>query len=100
MAKLRFSSAAKNDLQNIARDTIRQFGVNQSNAYRDGFKRCFGWIVENPKTGREVDNIRPGLRRFDHKSYAIYYIQMGEYLVIVRILRNWQNPGNYLGEMG
>lgn len=92
MAEYRLSCVAENDLLQIARYTVRQFGQMQAKTYRDSFAECFALIVKNPKMGREQDHIRLGLRRHDHKSHAIYYIETDAGVLIVRILHEIQEP--------
>ncbi|MCR4379066.1 MAG: type II toxin-antitoxin system RelE/ParE family toxin [Rhodospirillales bacterium] len=97
MAEYRLSHAAESDLLEIARYTVRQFGQIQAKTYRDGFAECFALIAKNPKMGREQDHIRLGLRRHDHKSHAIYYIETDAGVLIVRILHERHNPAHHWG---
>lgn len=90
MAKYRLSKATQGDLLAIARYTIRQFGSRQAKLYKDGFTAAFELIAKNSKMGREQDHIRLGLRRHDHKSHAIYYIETDTGVLIVRVLHEFQ----------
>lgn len=85
------SRAAAGDLRNIARYTVRTFGPRQAKAYGDGIQECFAAIAENPHMGRSYDRIRPGLRCFDHKSHAIYYILRDRGVLIFRVLHSRQD---------
>lgn len=97
MAKYRLSKAAQGDLLAIARYTIRQFGSRQAKLYKDGFTAAFELIAKNPKMGREQDHLCLGLRRHDHKSHAIYYIETDAGVLIVRILHERHNPAHHWG---
>jgi toxin ParE1/3/4 len=90
------SEAAAEDLREIAQYTVRAFGVRQAKAYGDGLRGCFTAMVENPFIGRSYDRIRPGLRCFDHKSHAIYYILQDNGVLIVRVLHVRQDALRHL----
>ena len=97
MPDYRLSRAAESDLLDIARYTVRRFGVTQAEAYRDDLAQCFTLIAKHPQMGRERNAIRLGLRRHDHKGHAIYYIETDAGVVIVRILHKRQDPTRHLG---
>lgn len=70
MADFRLSTRAAADLGSIARYTIETFGVEQARAER----------------------LRPGLRRFEHRSHAVFYMQNEDGILIVRILHARMDP--------
>ena len=86
MADFRLSTRAAADLGGIARYTIETFGVEQARRYRDELEACFRNLVENPRLGRSAERLRPGLRRFEHRSHAVFYMQNEDGILIVRIL--------------
>ncbi len=53
------SRKAEKDLVNIARYTIKSFGVKQARQYRDGIERCFRNLKENPDLGSNAEELAP-----------------------------------------
>ena len=86
MADFRLSTRAAADLGGIARHTIETFGVEQARRYRDDLEACFRTLAENPRLGRSAERLRPGLRRFEHRLHAVFYMQDEDGVLIVRIL--------------
>ncbi|MGI9305106.1 MAG: type II toxin-antitoxin system RelE/ParE family toxin [Gammaproteobacteria bacterium] len=83
---------AEADLDEIADYTIEKFGLEQARVYKDGLKRAFQLLAENPLIGSDQGHIRPNVRRFVHKSHAIYYRLDGDDVLILRILGPGQDP--------
>lgn len=86
MSSYRLSKAAENDLIQIAEYGYEQFGVTQSNKYRDQLKRRFVLIVKQPLFFPEVNHIHEGYRRSVCGSHSIYYKIEKDNILIVRIL--------------
>ena len=86
MADHRLSSRAEADLAEIADYTIKTFGIEQARRYRDAMEACFRTLAENPRLGRGVERLAPGLRRFEHQSHTVFYAEDKEGILIVRIL--------------
>ena len=87
MAKYRLSNAAKNDLFEIAIYGDENFGISQSNVYRDQLKAHFSRLAEQPKLYAAVNDIRKGYRRSVCGVHSIYYKIEGQGVLIVRVLR-------------
>ncbi|MFK7888262.1 MAG: type II toxin-antitoxin system RelE/ParE family toxin, partial [Gammaproteobacteria bacterium] len=79
------TTAAANDLMEIARYGDERFGVAQSDAYRDQLKAHFSRLAQQPKLFAAVDDIRAGYRRSVH---AVYFRIEGDDVIIVRVLRS------------
>lgn len=86
MAEFRLSPHAETDLAEIADYTIETFGVEQARRYRDELEACFRNLAGNPLSGRSAEWLSPGLRRFEHRSHAVFYTQEEESILIIRIL--------------
>ena len=86
MADFRLSSHAEADLAEIADYTIETFGIEQARRYRDDLEACFGNLAENPLLGRGAERLSSGLRRFEHRSHAVFYTQEEDGILIARIL--------------
>ena len=86
MADYRLSSRAQADLAGIADYTTETFGLRQARRYRDELEACFRNLAENARIGRLAERLAPGLRRFEHKSHAVFYTEYNNGVLIVRVL--------------
>ena len=86
MADVHLSPRAETDLAEIADYTIETFGVGQARRYRDDLDACFRNLARNPRLGRSVEWLAPGLRRFEHRSHVVFYAEHGGGVLIVRVL--------------
>ncbi len=89
MSNYRLSKEAKKDLINIAIYRNQQFGLTQSNKYREKLKIQLTALTENPLLYPAVDHIRVGYRRAVCGAHSVYYkISEDNNIEIVRVLRN------------
>ncbi len=86
MPSYRLTEAAKEDLLKIAQYGDVQFGVAQSNKYRDQLKQRFSLLAKQPRLYPAVDFIRKGYRRSVCGVHSIYYRIENDTVVIVRVL--------------
>ena len=86
MTKYRLSSLAKQDLIEIAIYGDQNFGIEQSNHYRDRLKNRFELLAEQPLLFPAVDHIYSGYRRSVCGKHSIYYRITDEVVEIMRIL--------------
>tara|TARA_R110000787_G_scaffold47549_3_gene114984 strand:- start:208 stop:507 length:300 start_codon:yes stop_codon:yes gene_type:complete len=91
------SDAARQDLLRIAEYTLDRFGARRSETYLEEFRRCFDLISRNPGIGRNMDRIRPGLRRYDRGSHLVFYMSGATGLLVVRVLHARQDPHRHIG---
>ena len=89
MPNYRHSKEAESDLLDIAIHGDREFGIVQSNKYRDKLKKQLSTIGSNPLRYSAVNHIRAGYRRSVCGVHSIYY-KIGDDGIskIVRILRS------------
>ena len=88
MNDYRLSRLASADLEEIAEYTIERFGIEQARRYRDGLKTCFDQLANNPALGKGSEQLMRGLRRFEHQSHVVFYINESEDIFIVRVLHS------------
>ncbi|MDX2428460.1 MAG: type II toxin-antitoxin system RelE/ParE family toxin [Xanthomonadales bacterium] len=88
MNNYRLSLLASADLEEIAEYTIERFGVEQARRYRDGLKTCFDQLANNPVLGKRSEQLMRDLRRFEHQSHVVFYINEPEDIFIVRVLHS------------
>ena len=78
---------AEQDLLDIALYGLINFGLEQSEVYRDGLKKRFQELADYPRRYQAVDEIRQGYRRSVYRSHSIYYrIEGNDLVVIMRVL--------------
>jgi toxin ParE1/3/4 len=86
--RLRFSAAAKDDLDSIAEYIADKSG---SRATAEGFARelrdkCRVLARASIEMGRPRTELRPDLRSHPHKNYVIFFRYVGDMLEIVNVL--------------
>lgn len=86
MAKYELSPDAEKDLLEIALYGLTNYGLEQSEAYRDLLKTRFQELADNPLHYPAVDHIRRGYRRSVCGVHSIYYRQKWEIVEIMRII--------------
>jgi toxin ParE1/3/4 len=80
------SNQAAEDLSEIARYTVRQFGVDQAKKYGQELESSFGQLATFPLMGKSAEALFPSLRRFEFRSHAVFYLPRADDLYIVRVL--------------
>ena len=86
MSEYELAPAAEQDLLDIAHYGLTNFGIAQSEQYRDGLKSRFQEIADNPQRYPAIDHIRQGYRRCVYRSHSIYDRSEGSGVAIMRIL--------------
>ena len=82
MASYRLTRKAEDDLDRLYERGIRDYGVQQADAFYDGLIERLERIAETPKLYQAVDFIRPGYRRSVYKRLSIYFRIESESVVI------------------
>jgi toxin ParE1/3/4 len=83
---VRFSTAAQNDLSQIAEYTLENWGVAQSRKYRDDLIQTLDSLQRDPRIGRLAHLTSRPVRQFPFASHVIYYLAESEGILIVRVL--------------
>lgn len=86
MPDYHLSKAAKADLISIAQYGDENFGMAQSDHYRDQFKKRFSILAKYPERYPTVNHIRTGYRRSICGVHSIYYRVEQKGITIVRVL--------------
>jgi len=86
MAVYKISGKASADVDDIYEYTIVNFGIEQARTYLHGLSDCFKTLAENPLRGRAADELAPELRRYEYQSHVVFYREMEQYTLIVRVL--------------
>jgi len=80
------SELADKDIQKLLKQSIIDFGLDQTEIYFTSLKDCLSLLSENPAMGSATDNIKSGYRRFVHQSHVIFYRNHEQNIFVVRIL--------------
>jgi toxin ParE1/3/4 len=86
------SRLAQADLREITDFSIHEWNEEQAEKYINELEACFLLLALQPKLGRASHAIREGLRRHEHDSHVIFYIQIPEGVRIQRILHRRELP--------
>lgn len=76
----------------IGNYTLRTWGEEQAIRYIDDLETCCQQLPGNPQLGRACDDIRPGLRRMEHRRHVIFYRQQAGGILVSRILHQRMLP--------
>jgi toxin ParE1/3/4 len=88
VARLRFSAAAKDDLDSIAEYIAEASGSRElAERFTGGLrKKCRDLAGQPIQIGRPRDELAPGLRSYPFKRYMIFFRYVGATIEIVNIL--------------
>jgi toxin ParE1/3/4 len=92
VVEIRYSQLATNDLSEIARYTLGEWGVEQTVRYMDQLEACCAKLVQMPYMGKACEEIRPGLRRMECGSHVVFYRQDELGILVSRILHKSMLP--------
>lgn len=82
----KLSWAAARDVEDLLERSIHDFGLIRTKQYYQSLKHCLELLAGNPDMGSIADDIRPGYRRFLHRSHVIFYTSSGNDIFVIRIL--------------
>lgn len=83
--RYRITPRAFEDIKNIGRYTLRQWGRSQRDIYLRGLDARFGWLAENLQAGRRRDEIAPGYRSFTHEAHIVFYLISDDAIDIIGV---------------
>lgn len=84
---VRLTQDADEDLELLIDFSIKKFGLNQTEKYKQGLFARFESILDGVAYSTDYSFVREGLKRVNYESHAIYYEWIGEdEILIMRIL--------------
>ena len=89
---------ADDDLNEIYLYSHQQFGELKADDYLLDMEKCFMTLADQPCMGRQIDHIRSGYRRLDHRNHAIFYKVIDAGVIIMRVLHGMRNAPPLLTE--
>ncbi len=98
--KYKISKQAEVDLENIWLYTFEEWSQEQADYYYDLIMDEIEYISENPKSGKDYNEIRKGYFRSRVKSHFIFYkINLKEEKVeIIRVLHQQMDVDSHINE--
>lgn len=86
MGKYSVSKEAQNDLREIQRYTMTNWGKQQAKQYLIELTANFEMLAQSPKIGRTREEIHEGLRSFQARHHIVFYRERPNGIAIARIL--------------
>lgn len=86
MPRVYLTAKADDDLLGIYAYTAREFGRGQALSYKDGLQSVLDLLAATPEMGREIAEVRIGIRRHEHGKHVIFYQRTENGILVVRIL--------------
>ena len=96
MARLRLSAAARRDLVEIRRYSVREFGGRVADTYFRGFRKAFKLLREQPFAGAVEPDVTPEVRVLTHRRHRIFYRVTENMVEIGRVLHHAQDSRTVL----
>lgn len=97
MADVILTPQARDDLDEIDRFSIENFGEAVATEYMQGFFAAFARLAEYPESAPLLPRITPPTRSLTYRSHRIIHDYQGGTVVIIRILHHTRDLGLALG---
>ena len=91
MPEYQISERAQAKLRALLRDSLLDFGDQQTDRYYSGFLATFELLAQFPGIARRVDKLRPGYRRYRYESNYIFFSVEEDIILIRDIFHTSQN---------
>ena len=72
-ARYKIRQSAANDLEQIWQYTFQEWGVDQADTYLRSILARFSWLSQNPKLGKQRNDIEPRYYCFPEGKHLIFY---------------------------
>lgn len=90
------SKSTDQDIKNITKQSIIDFGEQQTDKYLQGLEESLELLADNPKLGRAFSLAKLEFYYYRYVSHVIYYQQRKQDIFIVRILHKKMLPEIHL----
>lgn len=95
MASFVLSPLASEDIIHIWTHSLSEWGEKQADHYISELDDCFKRLAENPRLGRERDDIKPGYRSMSSGSHIVFYRIIDSLVEIIGIPHQHEDPENH-----
>lgn len=96
-AKLALLARARQDMIDIRRYSLREFGRAAADRYVEDIRGVFELLRDNPAAGAALSAVGPDIRSFSKRAHRIVYRIRGETVEIVRVLHHSRDFSKHLG---
>lgn len=96
MSSYTLSGAADADIEAIAKESASRWGLARAEAYILALHRALETLAAFPEAGRDIGELRPGYRHFEHERHSIFYRQTEGGILVVRVLHQRMQPKRHL----
>jgi toxin ParE1/3/4 len=96
MSGYALSGKAAADIAQIARASIKQWGLQRAEAYVLGLHEAFQRLANFPDIGHDAGEIRAGYLRVENGSHSIFYRKVEDGILIVRVMHGRMDFGRHL----
>ena len=96
MKQFQVSAEALQDLRDIWTYSAKTWGVDQANRYVGDIRRTIEALAKGAALSRSAGDVRPGYRKALVGRHAMFFVERGRVLVIVRILHQRMDAERWL----
>lgn len=100
MLVFRLTPDAQDDLIEIRRYTLQQWGAEQSQKYLREIRNTIGLLAETPALGKLRPEVGANVHSFPQGSHIIYYVVHNQQMVVFGVLHKRMAPLAHLNERG
>ena len=100
MPVFRLTPDAQDDLIEIRRYTLQQWGAEQSQKYLREIRNTIGLLAETPALGKSRPEVGANVHSFPQGSHVIYYVIHNQQMVVFGVLHKRMAPLAHLNERG
>jgi toxin ParE1/3/4 len=90
------SPRAQADIDDIWDYTVECWGERQAALYLKLIKATVDAVAKDPGVGRNCDDVRPGVRRYQVGAHVVFYRVFGTAIVVVRVLHQRMDVERHL----
>lgn len=95
-SRFKLRQAAKNDLKEIGRYTLKNCGQAQRDKYLKGLEQRFKLLGENPGFGRPREDVKAGYHCSHYEKHAVFYRIGKDFVEIIAVLHSSMMPELHL----
>jgi len=95
MPDFRVTPRAKDDLKNIGRYTLKNWGRKQRDTYLTDLDQRFSWLAQNPHLGKYRPDVQEGYYCFPQGSHLVFYLLRENGIDIIGIPHQNMDVQNY-----
>ncbi len=86
MGSYTLSGEADADVQSIAEESVKRWGLARAEKYIMALHETFGRLAEFPNMGRDASHVRSGYMRIESGSHSVFYRKTESGVLIVCVL--------------